>query len=79
VRKTELGVAQADLARLVEDVAGEGIVPAIAGKPVARRVPFEPRRNPRKPGLRNGKIWAAGDFDEPLPEAIMAAFRGRRA
>jgi antitoxin (DNA-binding transcriptional repressor) of toxin-antitoxin stability system len=72
-------VAQADLARLVEDVAGgEEIVLAIAGKPLARLVAFEPRRKPREAGLLKGKIWIAEGFDDPLPEEIMAAFRGER-
>ena len=79
MRQIEVGIAQAALARLVEDVAGgEEIVLAIAGKPVARLVPFEPRRKPRTPGLLKGRIWIAEDFDEPLPEDIMAAFRGER-
>jgi antitoxin (DNA-binding transcriptional repressor) of toxin-antitoxin stability system len=79
VRTIEVDVAQADLARLVEDVAGgEEIVLAIAGKPLARLVAFEPRRKPREPGLLKGKIWIAEDFDDPLPEEIMAAFRGER-
>jgi hypothetical protein len=25
-----------------------------------------------------GKLWIAEDFDEPLPEEILAAFRGER-
>ena len=58
--------------------AGEEIVIAKAGKPVARLLPFEPRREPRQPGLIKGKIWIADDFDDPLPEEIMAAFRGER-
>jgi hypothetical protein len=47
-----------------------------AGKPVARLLPFEPRRQPRQPDLLKGQIWIAEDFDDPLPEAIMAKFRG---
>jgi antitoxin (DNA-binding transcriptional repressor) of toxin-antitoxin stability system len=79
VRKIEVGVAQADLARLVEDVAGgKEIVLAIAGKPLARLVAFEPRRKPREPGSLKGKIWIAVGFDDPVPEQIMAAFCGQR-
>ena len=71
--------AKTQLSRLIEQAAaGEEIVIAKAGKPVARLVPFEPRREPRKPGLMKGQIWIAEDFDEPLPEEIMAAFRGER-
>ena len=71
--------AKTHLSRLIEQaVAGEEIVIAKAGKPVARLVPFEPRREPRQPGLMKGQIWIAEDFDEPLPEEILAAFRGER-
>jgi prevent-host-death family protein len=71
--------AKTHLSRLIEQAAaGEEIVIAKAGKPVARLVPFEPRREPRQPGLTKGPIWIADDFDEPLPEEIMVAFRGER-
>jgi prevent-host-death family protein len=71
--------AKTHLSQLIEQAAaGEEIVIAKAGKPVARLVPFAPRREPRQPGLMKGKIWIAEDFDEPLPEEIMAAFRGER-
>jgi prevent-host-death family protein len=71
--------AKTQLSRLIEQAAaGEEIVIAKAGKPVARLVPFEPRREPRRPGLMKGQIWIAEDFDEPLSEEIMAAFRGER-
>jgi antitoxin (DNA-binding transcriptional repressor) of toxin-antitoxin stability system len=59
-----------------EVAAGEEIVIARAGKPVARLLPYAPRREPRQPDLLKGQIWIAEDFDEPLPEEIMAAFRG---
>jgi hypothetical protein len=32
--------------------------------------------NPRQPGRLKGRIHIAPDFDEPLPEEILAAFRG---
>ena len=69
--------AKSHLSRLIEEAAaGEEVVIARAGKPVARLLPFEPRIEPRRPGLMKGKIWIADDFDDPLPEEIMAAFRG---
>jgi prevent-host-death family protein len=79
MRVINIHAAKTHLSRLVAEVAaGEEIVIAKAGKPVARLLPFEPRREPRRPGLMKGKIWMADDFDEPLPEEIMAAFRGER-
>jgi prevent-host-death family protein len=75
VRTVDISVAALHLARLVELVAtGEEIVIAKAGKPVARLPPLAPRQ----PGLLKGEIWIADDFDDPLPEEIMAAFRGDR-
>ena len=32
----------------------------------------------RQPGLMKGKIWIGPDFDDPLPDKILAAFRGDR-
>jgi antitoxin (DNA-binding transcriptional repressor) of toxin-antitoxin stability system len=79
VRTVDIRVAALQLSRLVELVAaGEEIVIADGGAPVARLLPFEPRREPRKAGLLKGQIWIAADFDDPLPEEIMAAFRGER-
>jgi prevent-host-death family protein len=79
MKVVNLHAAKTHLSRLIEQAAaGEEIVIAKAGKPVARLVPFEPRHEPRQPGLMKGQIWIADDFDEPLPEEIMAAFRGER-
>jgi prevent-host-death family protein len=79
MRMVNIHSAKTHLSRLIAEVAsGEENVIAKAGKPVARLLPFEPRREPRRAGLMKGKIWIADDFDEPLPEEIMAAFRGER-
>lgn len=79
MRMVNIHTAKTHLSRLVNEVAaGEEIVIARAGKPVARLLPFEPLRQPRQPDLLKGKIWIAENFDEPLPEEIMAAFRGER-
>jgi prevent-host-death family protein len=79
MRMVNIHTARIHLSRLVDEVAaGEEIVIARAGKPVARLLPFGPRREPRQPDLLKGKIWIADEFDEPLPEEIMAAFRGER-
>jgi prevent-host-death family protein len=79
MRMVNIHSAKTHLSRLVAEVAaGEEIVIAKAGEPVARLVPFEPRREPRQPGLLKGQIWISEDFEDPLPEEIMAAFRGER-
>jgi prevent-host-death family protein len=75
MRMVNIHSAKTHLSRLIAEVAaGEEIIIAKAGEPMARLLPLEPRR----PGLMKGKIWIADDFDDPLPGEIMAAFRGER-
>jgi prevent-host-death family protein len=63
------------LSRLLERVSkGEEIVISRSGEPVAKLVPYAPVA--RKPGRLKGKIRMDADFDAPLPEEILRAFRG---
>jgi antitoxin (DNA-binding transcriptional repressor) of toxin-antitoxin stability system len=57
--------------------AGEEVIIARAGKPVARLVPFALKREPRKLGTLAGKFHVPDDFDAPLPDKIIAEFEGR--
>ena len=60
--------AKTHLSRLVERVeAGEEIVLARAGRPVARMVPFIARQEPRQPGFWRGRVVLRPTFDDPLP------------
>jgi prevent-host-death family protein len=55
--------------------AGEEIVIARGGKPVARLAPLRrARRAARKPGLLAGRVRIAADFDAALPEDVLASF-----
>jgi len=54
--------------------AGEEILIARAGKPVARLAPLRVADKPRTPGLMRGRIVIAKDFDGPLPADVLAAF-----
>lgn len=66
--------AKTHLSRLVERVeAGEEVVIARAGRPVARLVPFTARTQPRIPGLWRGRVRLASDFDR-TDEEILDAF-----
>jgi prevent-host-death family protein len=77
MRKVNIHEAKTHLSRLVEDVnAGEEIVLAKAGRPVARLVPVQGRREPRKLGLLAGRFTVPDDFDAPLPEELVAKFEG---
>ena len=74
---TNIHEAKTHLSRLVERAAnGEEIIIAKAGKPMARLVPLNPRRGPRKLGQWKGKVWMADDFDD-LPQEIQDAFEGK--
>jgi prevent-host-death family protein len=67
--------AKTHLSKLLESVeAGEEIVIARSGKPVAKLVPLKPQ--PRRPGRLKRKIKVHSDFDAPLPEDIARVFRG---
>ena len=70
--------AKTHLSRLVERVeAGEEIVIARAGRPVARLVPYRRRTEPRTPGALKGQIKLADDWDSPeVNAAIAALFEG---
>jgi prevent-host-death family protein len=46
--------------------AGEEIIIARAGRPVARLVPFDRQPTGRRPGHYAGRGYIADDFDEPL-------------
>jgi prevent-host-death family protein len=57
--------AKTHFSKLIERVrAGEEVVIAKAGKPVAKLVPVE-ELCPRVPGALKGKIWLADDWDSP--------------
>ena len=56
--------AKTHFSRLVERVeAGEEILIARAGRPVARLVPLKARTAPRPPGVWRGRVRMAPDFD----------------
>jgi prevent-host-death family protein len=59
--------------------AGEEIVIARHGRPVALLVAYKPpTRKRRKLGLLAGKLQVPDDFDDPLPDDVLDAFEGRR-
>jgi prevent-host-death family protein len=69
--------AKTHLSRLVERVAaGEEIIIARSGRPIARLVPYAAPEQRRTFGRMRGKIHIADDFDGPLPDAVLADFHG---
>ena len=68
--------AKTHLSRLVaRAAAGEEIVVAKAGRPMAKLVPYEKPKEPRQLGGWEGRVWIADDFDEEDPE-ITRLFEG---
>ncbi len=66
--------AKTHFSKLVERAeAGEEIVIARAGTPVARLGPLAPRAR-RQPGGAEGLILMHDDFDDPLPDELQGAF-----
>ena len=74
MQMTNIHAAKSQLSKLVERAeAGEEIIIARSGKPVAKLVAYRPSKAPRKGGQWRGKVRIADDFDE-LPSDIAAAF-----
>jgi prevent-host-death family protein len=66
--------AKTNLSKLIKQAAaGEEVVVASAGRPVAKIVAYEAPFEPRTPGLLAGQIKIAPDFDE-LPPDLAEAF-----
>ena len=67
--------AKTHLSRLLKRVAaGEDVVIAKSGRPVARLVPVAPPIGQRVLGSEKGRFIVPADFDAPLPEEILAEF-----
>ncbi len=67
--------AKTELSKLIGDVlAGEEVVIAKAGKPVAKLVPFRTKKRVRISGTARGEVVIASNFNAPLPEKILKSF-----
>lgn len=71
--------AKTQLSRLVDEAAaGNEVIIARAGKPVARLVPLAPSSTQRRVlGRLAGQLIVPEDFDAPLPGDTLDAFEGR--
>lgn len=69
--------AKTHLSRLLVKVqAGEEIVIARSGKPVARLVGYRSTRPARRFGALKGRLTVDDSFFDPLPEPELAAWEG---
>jgi len=70
--------AKTQLSKLVDlAAAGQEIIIARAGKPVARLTTIEKKNRMSGFGAMNGKGWIANDFNDPLPADLQSLFEGR--
>jgi prevent-host-death family protein len=72
--------AKTQFSRLVDRAAaGETIIIAKAGTPVARLVPLEPltQGGPRRTGFRLGRYTVPDDFDRMFEDEIARSFEGK--
>lgn len=79
MQTVNIHTAKTNLSRLVDQAAaGEEIVIARSGRPVARLVSLAAPSggSRRRLGLLAGQIFVPPDFDAPLPEDVLAAFHG---
>ncbi|MFZ0216219.1 MAG: type II toxin-antitoxin system Phd/YefM family antitoxin [Candidatus Dormiibacterota bacterium] len=66
--------AKSQLSRLLDQaVAGDEVIIARHGRPVARLVPVEAKARRRKGGAWKGRVWIAPDFDQ-TPEDVIDLF-----
>jgi prevent-host-death family protein len=75
MKTINIHAAKTHLSSLVEEAAaGEEIIIAKAGKPVARIVALEKSDARKTFGMLKGKIQVSDDFDAPLPAEILKDF-----
>jgi prevent-host-death family protein len=73
MNKIDVHKAKKQFSRLVELAArGEEIIITKLGNPVALLVPYEKKDTMRRPGAMRGKIRIKKNFDDPLPNDLLA-------
>jgi prevent-host-death family protein len=69
--------AKTQLSKLIEEAAaGNDVVIARGGKPVARLTRLGSSKRKLKFGVLKGKIKVSADFDAPLPLEVLRQFEG---
>ena len=78
MRTINIHAAKTQLSRLVDAAAaGEEIIIAKSGKPIARLGPLAGPRRKRRLGVLAGRLRVPEDFDADLPDEVLDAFEGR--
>ena len=70
--------AKTQLSKLLDQaIAGEEVV--MRSKPLVRLIPVETAPAPRLLGTPKGEFVVPADFNEPLPDDVLAQFEGPAA
>jgi prevent-host-death family protein len=70
--------AKTHFSKYVEQAeSGQDVIIARGGKQVARLTSIEPKKNPVRFGVLKGKVQVSADFDDALPDEVLAGFEGR--
>lgn len=76
-RQVNIHYAKTHLSKLLEAVeAGEEVVIARAGRPVARVSAIAGGSRRSAMGMDKGRVFIADDFDAPLPDDVLSGFEG---
>lgn len=68
--------AKTNLSQLLKRVAaGEEVIIAKSGKPIAKLVQIDAPAQPRRIGVDRGALSVPDDFDAPLPEDFLRHFK----
>jgi len=79
MKQVNLYEAKTQFSKLVDAaIAGEDIIIARAGKPVARLSALEKPVQKRRLGILDGQISIPDDFNAPLPDEVIESFYGSR-
>jgi antitoxin (DNA-binding transcriptional repressor) of toxin-antitoxin stability system len=77
MRTVNIHAAKTQLRLVDAAAAGEEIIIAKSGKPLARLGPLLGPRRKRGLGVLAGKVRVPENFDAPLPDAVIEAFERR--
>lgn len=78
VQTVNIYEAKTQLSKLVDLASGgTDVVIARAGRPVALLTTVKNHKRMVGFGAMNGKGWIADDFNDPLPDDLLALFEGR--
>jgi prevent-host-death family protein len=77
MKKVNIYEAKTRLSQLVEEAAaGQDVVIARAGRPVARLTRLVEAGRKRRLGVLDGRFRIPDDFNRPLPDDLLRSFEG---